>query len=59
MKPTEYEQKLQNLMNNVSIAISNGKEAYEEGYVEDVKKRANKAKEALEILLKELEKDQK
>lgn len=54
MHPTEYERKLQNLMNNLHIAISGGKEVYEEGYAEDVRKRALIAERALEQLKIEL-----
>ena len=56
MKPTEYERKLQNLMNNVQMAILDGKEVYQEGYATDVRERALKVERALEVLKNELRK---
>ena len=54
MKPTEYELKLQLLMNNVFIAIAAGKDVFEEGYAADVRNRALKAERALEALKNQL-----
>lgn len=59
MKPTEYERRLQKLMNNVFVAISGGKEISEDGYAADVRDRALKAERALESLKNELRKGER
>lgn len=59
MEPTQYERKLQNLMNEVFMAISGGKELSDEGYAADVRERALKADRAFEVLKNELKKGEK
>ena len=59
MKPTDYERKLQNLINDLQIVLLDGKSIHEEGYAEDVCKRTLKAERALEALKNELRKGEK
>lgn len=61
MEPTStaYELKLRNLMNDLQVILLDGKSVYEEGYVEDVRKRALKAERALQVLKNQIIKGEK
>lgn len=59
MQPTAYERKLQNLMNDLQVILLDAKSISEEGYVEDVRKRASKAERALQALKNEIRNGEK
>ncbi|WP_203332625.1 hypothetical protein [Planococcus beigongshangi] len=59
MESFEDRRKLQNLMNNVQLALMGGQDIFDEDYFEDVKKRAAKAEKALKELQNFIEKGEK
>lgn len=57
MEPTQYDRDLQNLMNDVFIAISGGKEIHEYGYAADVRRWTLKVENILLALKNELKRE--